>query len=92
MHAAGFEDLVGVVGDVAFVVHLDHDVAVAPIEDPIHRVVHGAQDRGLIGQPVVLAEVEDAEDRDHPQLVGPVEDAFEPRHVVGPQRSVGGDG
>jgi hypothetical protein len=80
-----------VVPDVALVVHLDQDAAVAPVEPPVDRLVQGAEHGRLALQPLVLAEVEDAQDHGHPQLVGPVEDAAQPVHVIRPQLALCGD-
>ena len=41
---------------------------------------------------MVLAEVEVADDGDHAELVGSVEDAFEAGHEVGKKGAIGGDG
>ena len=77
---------------VALVVDLDDRVAVAAVEQPGHRVLDTAPDRRLVVQPLVLPEVEQADDRDHAELVHPVEDRLEPGHVGWPQVAVGGEG
>ena len=49
-------------------------------------------DGGLVFQPLVLAEIKIAEDNDHAEFVGLVDDAFEPAEIIRAQRAVGFDG
>ena len=58
----------------------------------MRQVVRGADDGGFVRQPLVLAEIEAAENDHHAQLVGPVENAFEPAQAIRAQRAVGVDG
>ena len=81
-----------IIADVALVVDLDDDVLPAAVEEPVHRAIHGAEDGGLVGQPFILSKIEDAEDDDHAEVVRAVEDALEPREVIGTQRAVGVEG
>ena len=84
----GLQDGV-VVADIALVVDLDQDVAVAVVEQPVHALSTARTTAASSRQSLVLAEVEDAEDHDHAELVGPVEDLRQAGHVVGPKRAVG---
>ena len=54
--------------------------------------VDRGDDGGLVAQALVLAEIETAQDHDHPELVGPLDDAAHPGGVVGPQTPVGLEG
>src|SRR5205085_5384083 len=91
VNAVGLEDRV-IVGDVALVVHFNQDVLVTAVEDPVGRAIDGSDDGGFVLQPLVLAEVKEAEDDGHPQPVGAVEDAGEPVEVSGTEVALGGDG
>ena len=86
--AVGLEDGVVVLAVVDLVANLDKNVGVAlgqqPVGGGLGRTDHGM----LVGQPLVLAEVEVAQDRDHTQIVSPVQDAREPRQVVVAQRAL----
>ena len=83
MHTGRLEDRV-VVANVALVVDLNEEIAVPLVGQPVERVVHAAFHRGLVLESLVLAEVVDADDRDHAKVVGLVEDRFESVHIVGP--------
>src|SRR6266545_2377708 len=87
MNALGLEKVV-VVADVAFVVDLDEDVAITPLEEPIERVVHAALDRCLVLEPLILTEVKEPQNDDHAEFVRLVENALQPVHVVGTQTAV----
>jgi hypothetical protein len=54
-----------VVAHVTFVIHFDQHVGVALVEQPTHRVFQRAPDRGRVAETLVLAKVENADDRDH---------------------------
>ena len=45
------------------------------------RAVDGADDGGLVGEALVLAKIEIAEDDDHPEVVSEIDDAFHPRDI-----------
>src|SRR6516165_1699812 len=87
MNALGLENIM-VVANVAFVVDLDKDIAIASVEKPIDRIVQAAFDRFLVLETLILAEIEKPQDNDRAQLVRPVKDAFQAAHVVGTQTAV----
>jgi hypothetical protein len=87
MHASRLENGV-IVTHVAFVVHLDEDVAVTALMNPVGREVGGANNRGLVAQALVLAEVEVTQDHDHPEFVRAIQDAFEARHIIRAQGTI----
>ena len=59
---------------IALVGDLDEDVAIALSQQPVGRIRHRAPDRRLVVEPLVLAEIEVADDGDHAELVGAIED------------------
>jgi hypothetical protein len=52
------------VEEIGFVRDLDEHVGVAPAEEKVRRGVGGPEDRPLVAQPVILAEVEERDDDD----------------------------
>src|SRR6185295_3181948 len=76
---AGVVGLVGLIGD------FDQDVGVAFGEEPIGGVVGGFEHRLVGFEAVLLAEIEEADDGGHSQLVGFVENLFDAAQVVGAQ-------
>src|SRR5207247_10990085 len=61
-------------------------------ENPFSGVIRGANDRCLIAQSLVLAEIEITEDNYHSKFVRTIDNAFEPLHVVRPQGAILRDG
>ena len=78
-----------VVEDVALVVDLDEHVRRPAIEKPRGHRVDRVDDGCLVLQALVLPEVEEADDRDHAELVGAVENPPEPGERFRPRRAVG---
>ncbi len=76
--------------DVGFVVHFHQYIAVFAVEEPVGRVFNCPADGGFVFEDLVLAEVEVADDGDHAELVGAVEDAFEAGHEIGEESTIGG--
>ena len=82
--AVRLQDLVLVARHVALVVDLDHHVAPALLQQPAAGLLHRAAHRGLVAQPLVLAEVEDAQHHHHAELVGaPQDPAQSPEMAAG---------
>jgi hypothetical protein len=73
---------------IALVGDLDEDVAITLGQQPLGRVRHRAPDRRIIVEPLVLAEIEVADDGDHPELVGAGEDRLEAAEIVWAQRTI----
>ena len=90
--ALRLQDRVRVERHVDLVGDLDDHIAVAAGHDPCGGVLHRGDDGGLVGQALVLAEIEVPEDHDHPELIGALDDPAHARGVVGPQTSVGLEG
>ncbi len=88
VHALRLEDVVIVARHIALVVDLDDHVAIASLEQPSNGAVYTRLHRVLVFQAFVLAEIVDAQDDDHAELVGLVEDALKALHVVGSQAAV----
>jgi hypothetical protein len=87
-----FQDRVRVERHVDLVRDLDHHIAVVAGHDPCGGVLHRGDDGGLVGQAPILAEIEVAEDHDHPELIGALDDPAHARGIVGPQTSIGLEG
>ena len=81
--ALGLEDLV-LVARVALIVDLDDHVRMARIQQPADGAVDGPDHGRLVAESLVLPLVEEADDRDHAQLVQPVEDAPQALQIGGP--------
>src|SRR6266849_1571201 len=92
VHTLGLQNRLVVTHIIAVVVDLDQHVAIAAIENPLRGVIRRANNRGLITQSLVLAEVEVTEDNYHPEFVCPIDDAFEPLHVIRAQGAILDDG
>ena len=88
MDARRTQDVVVVGLDVGLVVHLHEHVAPAAIEQPARGVIRGAQHGGLVAQPLVLAEIEVAEDDHHSLLIRRIEHAPHPLRELRTQRAV----
>lgn len=80
-----------VVALVALVVDFDKHISPAMVEEPVRGIFGGPHHGGLVAQPLVLAEVEIADDDDHAEFVCAVEDMLQPRGVVWTQRAVCGE-
>jgi hypothetical protein len=89
--ALGAQDSVMIAGT-TLIVDLDQYVAVAAVKDPSRDIVGRVSDSGFVLQPLVLPEVEVAQDHDHSELVGLVENAFQTHHKVGTERTIRLDG
>src|SRR5258708_3045797 len=76
------------VAGVALVVDFDHDVGPAAGEQEVRRLVHGAEDGGLVAQALVLTLVEVADDDDHPRPICTVYYSLEPVGIGWAQRAV----
>jgi hypothetical protein len=87
--AVGSQDGVLVARHVALVGDLEDHVAHAAAEEPARDLLDSADDRRLIPEPLVLPEVEQAEDHHHAELVGAVENPNEPLPVGRLQAAVG---
>jgi len=77
---------------VALVVDLDQHIAVAVLQHPADGLIHTAQDRLLVLESLVLAEVKQAQDDHHAELVGAVENLLQPAHVFRPEVAFGREG
>jgi hypothetical protein len=88
LQALGLQDFVGVERDIDLVGDLDDHIGITVGHDPCGGVRHGGDQGGLVGQALILAEIEVTQDHDHPELVGAVDDTSHARGVVGPQASI----
>ena len=85
VHARGQQQGL-LVNHIALIVHLDDHVAVAAAPAPNPPCYpHRAADRFRAAQHLFLAKIEDAQDGDHAQLIGLVQDALQAGHVIGAQ-------
>ena len=92
MHAPRLQYLVLVARHVALVVDLDHHVAPALLQHPAAGLLHRAAHRSLVAQPLVLAEVEDAQHHHHAELVGAPQDPAQSREMAAGLRRQGAAG
>src|SRR5579872_4026218 len=92
MNSRGFEDVAVVTAIVAFVSHLDQDVSIILATEPLDRIANAGLYSIIAIESLVLPCVEQADDRHHTELVRPVQYAFQPAHIIGPQRAVGLEG
>ncbi len=60
-------------------------------KDPVRGKLHRTDHRGFVLHPLVLAEVVEAHDRDHAELVRAVQNLFEARQIRGTKVPVGVD-
>src|SRR5262252_10832117 len=73
MHTALLQNFVMVGTDVAFIVDFKEDVGVTLLfHDPLNGVLNSALDSLFVSHTLVLAEIENAHDRGHTEIVGPV--------------------
>ena len=86
------EDRVVVTRDIAFVRDFDEHVRIAAREQPVRRCACAANYCRLVFQPLVLSKVEVADDGDHAERVGQIENPSEPIQICGAQRTVGLEG
>src|SRR6266480_6512217 len=91
VHALGLQNCM-LVTHIALVIDFDQYVAITAGENPFSGVIRGANDRCLIAQSLVLAEIEITEDNYHSKFVRTIDNAFEPLHVVRPQGAILRDG
>src|SRR5580704_6358594 len=92
MNPRRFDDVAVETAIVAFVGYLDQDVPIALAAEPLDCAVNAGLDSLVVFQSLILPGVEQADDRHHAELVGAVQNALEPPHVVGPQRAVCSEG
>lgn len=88
----GFQEGAGVAGMIGFVGDFDEEIGVAFGEEPVGGVVGGFLDGLIVGESILLAEVEEAEDGGHSQFISAVEDFFEALQVVCAQGAIGFEG
>src|SRR5687767_13065750 len=77
-----------IVADIALVVHLHEDVRPSAFYQPARGFIGRTKDSCLILNAFVLAEVKVADDRNHAEFVGAIEDSSEAPRVIGAQRAI----
>jgi hypothetical protein len=87
MNAFRLQDVV-VVSHVALVVDFDDHILVTALEEPLRRLVGGVHNRRRVRQPLILAKIKVAQNDNHADFVGAIEDALQPAHRVGTKRTV----
>ena len=70
---------------VALVVDFDDDIAIAVVENPNCRVVHGGEDGSFIRENSVLRLIKISENHDHAEFIRAVKDTCESGEVFGAQ-------
>src|SRR5690242_1142716 len=92
MNSRRFEDVAVVAAIVTFVSHLDQDVSIILAAEPLDRIANASVNGIVTFESLILPCVEQADDRRHTEFIRPVQYAFQPAHIVGPQRAVGPEG
>ena len=64
-----------IITNIALIVDLDEHMPIAARSNPVNHVVDGAPDGFIVGEPLILAEVEQAQNDGHLQLVRAIQDS-----------------
>ncbi len=73
---------------VAFVIDFDQHIAEPLFQDPPRCVLGGCDHGCFVFETLVLAEIEVAEDHNHPQLIGFLDHLLHAISVIGPEFAV----